>query len=132
MNRKYSFFVIVFILTGFSVDNFAKSNFFVHSYQYTCFFLLLSVECSFGYFGEQCNGICGHCKDNSACHHFTGTCAKGCAPGYRFPKCTEGIYHTVFKKNTICYHVQNITYLAKMLQTKNLHVIKNDLYFPKI
>lgn len=98
MNRKYSFFVIVFILTGFSVDNFAKSNFFVHSYQYTCFFLLLSVECSFGYFGEQCNGICGHCKDNSACHHITGTCAKGCAPGYRFPKCTEGIYHTVFIK----------------------------------
>lgn len=32
MNRKYLFFVIVFILIGFFVDNFVKFNFFVYSY----------------------------------------------------------------------------------------------------
>lgn len=103
MNRKYLLQCFVIIL-GCNIKSFSyrqvflQSNVFVHSYQYTLLFLPFSKECSSGYFGEQCNGICGHCKDISACHHITGTCAEGCVPGYRFPKCTEGIYHTVFKK----------------------------------
>jgi hypothetical protein len=27
--------------------------------------------------------VCGHCKNNEACHHINGSCFHGCAPGYK-------------------------------------------------
>lgn len=48
-------------------------------------------ECTIGYYGEQCNTSCGHCLNNSGCHHVTGACVKGCEPGYQEPTCKEGM-----------------------------------------
>lgn len=53
------------------------------------FFSLL--ECMPGSFGQQCNNSCGHCFNQTACHHVTGTCAKGCEPGYQASNCIGGI-----------------------------------------
>lgn len=46
--------------------------------------------CTAGYYGEQCNGICGHCLNNSACDD-TGVCEQGCEPGYEGEKCIKGM-----------------------------------------
>lgn len=46
-----------------------------------------------GYYGEQCNSICGHCLNNSACDHDTGVCEQGCEPGYEGEKCIKGMWH---------------------------------------
>lgn len=55
------------------------------------FIYFSSLECLPGNFGQQCNNSCGHCFNQSACHHVTGICAKGCEPGYQSSNCTEGI-----------------------------------------
>lgn len=53
---------------------------------------LFSVECSAGFYGEQCKSNCGHCVNQTTCHYFTGACENECEPGYMSPNCTEGIF----------------------------------------
>lgn len=48
------------------------------------------LECIAGYYGEECGSICGYCRDNTTCHHVTGSCNEGCQSGYQEPNCTEG------------------------------------------
>lgn len=55
------------------------------------------LECSDGFYGEECSSSCGHCLNDSACHHVTGTCDQGCEPGYQAPNCTEGILCNIKK-----------------------------------
>lgn len=50
----------------------------------------IRLECIEGYYGEECGSICGYCLDNTTCHHVTGSCDKGCQPGYQEPNCTLG------------------------------------------
>lgn len=47
-------------------------------------------ECIAGFYGENCNNSCGHCLNETACHHVTGMCDVECDPGYLTPYCTEG------------------------------------------
>lgn len=49
------------------------------------------IECMVGFYGDKCNSSCGHCLNNTACHHITGVCNQQCEPGYQAPNCTEGI-----------------------------------------
>lgn len=53
---------------------------------------MFSVECSTGFYGQQCKRKCGLCVNQITCHHFTGACVNGCEPGYMSPNCTEGIF----------------------------------------
>lgn len=65
------------------------------------FFFLISdilLECRYGYYGERCSNECGHCLNNTACHHVTGTCENGCEPGYKAPNCTDGIIYIFYYK----------------------------------
>eukprot|EP00105_Crassostrea_gigas_P011263 XP_011426840.1 PREDICTED: receptor-type tyrosine-protein phosphatase mu-like isoform X2 [Crassostrea gigas] len=41
-----------------------------------------------GRWGENCNEVCGFCKDGAACDMSTGSCPAGCSAGYRTSKCT--------------------------------------------
>lgn len=43
-----------------------------------------------GRWGENCNEVCGFCKDGAACDMSTGLCPAGCSAGYRTSKCTVG------------------------------------------
>ncbi|XP_052271480.1 multiple epidermal growth factor-like domains protein 10 [Dreissena polymorpha] len=45
--------------------------------------------CPSGVYGPQCALPCANCKDGAACHHVTGRCPAGCAPGFKGDKCTD-------------------------------------------
>ena len=47
-------------------------------------------ECDGGKYGQDCGNTCGSCINETQCHHINGTCLKGCDPGYKGDKCTEG------------------------------------------
>lgn len=73
---------------------------FKHQWAYSDIFFLISdilLECRYGYYGERCSNECGHCLNNTACHHVTGTCVNGCEPGYKAPNCTKGIIYFFIK-----------------------------------
>lgn len=53
-------------------------------------FFLSFLECSAGYYGENCSVSCGHCLNKTACDHITGICIQGCEPGYQAVNCTQG------------------------------------------
>lgn len=52
--------------------------------------LLFLLECTAGFYGDQCASSCGRCQDDSACQHVTGACDNGCQPGYQEPDCNKG------------------------------------------
>lgn len=52
--------------------------------------IFIRLECIAGYFGDDCERICGYCLDNTTCHHVTGSCSIGCQPGYQELNCTKG------------------------------------------
>ncbi|XP_046564718.1 low-density lipoprotein receptor-related protein 4-like [Haliotis rubra] len=73
-----------------------------------------SVTCPSGQYGTRCE-TCGHCE-NGFCETTTGVCLRGCAPGYRMPKCREGCNAGTFgvkcqstcfncKRESTCDHV---------------------------
>lgn len=43
--------------------------------------------CRKGSFGDQCNLICGHCRNVNQCSHINGTCLAGCGAGYQGDLC---------------------------------------------
>lgn len=45
----------------------------------------ISIECMAGFYGDACSNSCGHCLNNTACHHV------GCESGYRAPNCSIGM-----------------------------------------
>lgn len=60
------------------------------------------IACSEGYFGENCNSSCGHCLNETACHHINGTCDDECDPGYQAPYCKDGkIYSFLYAKHIL-------------------------------
>ncbi|XP_046582951.1 scavenger receptor class F member 1-like [Haliotis rubra] len=74
----------------------------------------LLVTCPSGQYGTRCE-TCGHCE-NRFCEKTTGVCLRGCAPGYRMPKCREGCNAGTFgvkcqstcfncKRGSTCDHV---------------------------
>lgn len=58
-------------------------------------------------YGENCAEKCGSCF-NSECHHFNGTCMKGCDRGFHGPKCIKGnlIYNTI--KSSCCFFASKV------------------------
>ncbi|XP_065923424.1 uncharacterized protein [Magallana gigas] len=43
--------------------------------------------CQNNTFGGSCSENCGHCLSGLQCHHVTGSCYLGCAPGYYGSQC---------------------------------------------
>lgn len=52
--------------------------------------IVVSIECTAGWYGDQCNNSCGYCLNGAPCFHVSGSCDHGCQPGYQVPHCTEG------------------------------------------
>lgn len=46
--------------------------------------------CQNNTFGSGCSENCGHCLRGLQCHHVTGSCNFGCAPGYYGSQCKTG------------------------------------------
>lgn len=46
--------------------------------------------CQNNTFGGGCSESCGHCVSGLQCHHVTGSCYLGCAPGYYGSQCKTG------------------------------------------
>lgn len=46
--------------------------------------------CQNNTFGGGCSENCGHCLSGLQCHHVTGSCYLGCAPGYYGSQCKTG------------------------------------------
>lgn len=57
----------------------------------------ISIECMAGFYGDVCSNSCGHCLNNTACHHVTGICDQGCESGYRAPNCSIGMIQLKYK-----------------------------------
>lgn len=70
------------------------------------------LECSTGFYGEQCGSKCDHCLNDTACDHITGYCLKGCEPGYQGINCTIGKWY---------YH--------QIIITKHIHVYYSEMFF---
>lgn len=52
------------------------------------------LACGKGKYGINCSQTCGHCFNNTACHHENGTCQQGCAAGYKTHKCNTSKRYT--------------------------------------
>lgn len=50
-------------------------------------FCVMLVECSAGHYGNDCNSICGNCKDKDVCDGGDGHCPNGCKENWQGPKC---------------------------------------------
>lgn len=66
--------------------------------------LSLFSECLAGFYGENCNYLCGHCLNEKTCHHINGMCDEECYTGYQTPLCTKGDDYctNTFDKYYIC------------------------------
>ncbi|XP_062580036.1 tenascin-like [Saccostrea cucullata] len=49
------------------------------------------MACDSNMFGKDCSKLCGSCRDETQCHHITGTCHLGCNSGYIGDAYNEGI-----------------------------------------
>lgn len=47
-------------------------------------------ECLDQTYGQECQQICGNCKNKEPCHHVNGSCPDGCDNGYYGNKCNLG------------------------------------------
>lgn len=47
----------------------------------------IPIACDRGWYGADCNGICGHCRDVDQCSHINGTCLTGCSAGFQGDLC---------------------------------------------
>lgn len=61
--------------------------------------VFFTIECKAGFYGKNCNTTCGKCLNSTTCHHITGSCDKGCDPGYEGLACKKGMR---FRKMHIC------------------------------
>lgn len=49
--------------------------------------------CKSGTYGEQCNNICGHCRDGGISHHNNGSCLNGCLGDFcKADKCHKQVF----------------------------------------
>lgn len=46
------------------------------------------VECSHGFYGQQCEKRCGKCKGGMICNTSSGICPDGCHEHWSPPSCT--------------------------------------------
>lgn len=51
------------------------------------------LACDNRTYGTNCSKECGFCFGREQCHHVSGTCLKGCDPGYKAGACKERKLH---------------------------------------
>lgn len=70
----------------------------LYIYIYWCLLFYL-IECSPGYYGDECNEVCGKCASSAACDSRSGDCPGECVGNWQKPKCTgkKFINQHVFK-----------------------------------
>lgn len=79
--------------------------------------IALFLACNKGRYGLNCSQVCGHCKENTHCHHISGLCDWGCDTGYRGNQCTQSKFHFVHTKN------MNYTTMKQFEQELKSHLI---------
>lgn len=86
-------------------------------------------ECDDYRFGKNCSKQCGHCYNNSSCHHINGTCVEGCDRGYQGTKCMQSMqrlysyYFNVYVLHVLdryCRAISQNVYLKITLSIKSL------------
>ena len=45
------------------------------------------TACRLGYYGSDCNNVCGKCAGNDVCNNHTGDCPGECFGNLQKPKC---------------------------------------------
>lgn len=58
-------------------------------------------ECLHGYYGSNCDNICGYCASGTMCNKFTGQCSRGCEDSYLGVMCTGIVYFGDESKNEL-------------------------------
>lgn len=53
------------------------------------FSLQITKACDIGWFGLNCQHVCGHCFKAEHCFPTNGSCFGGCMEGYREEMCSE-------------------------------------------
>ncbi|KAK3091928.1 hypothetical protein FSP39_023778 [Pinctada imbricata] len=67
--------------------------------------------CSKGYFGPQCQDVCGYCHEGAACRPTDGHCLRGCSAGWMGAMCKTGCPFGKYGVNcsVICGHCKEIS-----------------------
>ena len=60
-------------------------------------FILLTIACSDGVYGQNCAITCGNCASGEACNHIDGMCPSGCEPGWEGGLCIQGIIIIIYR-----------------------------------
>lgn len=55
-------------------------------------YISFTTVCDKNMFGKGCAKRCGHCRNDTHCHHVNGSCLNGCEAGYKGNHCIDGIY----------------------------------------
>lgn len=66
--------------------------------------ITLFLACNKGRYGLNCSQVCGHCKENTHCHHISGLCDWGCDTGYRGNQCTQLVSFCAYKEYELYYN----------------------------
>lgn len=73
------------------------------------------IECTAGYYGNNCSNTCGNCANGASCNHVTGNC-----PGV-IPRCRVGWKGEQCKSGKILNYIPNYKYYIpnyKFVHTK--------------
>lgn len=82
-------------------------------------------ECDDFRFGKNCGRQCGHCYNNSSCHHINGTCVDGCDRGYQGTECMQ-------RKHRLCLYYFNVQTLTTKFHGRVIILLryKRNLLYP--
>lgn len=59
--------------------------------KYFLFYCFFFIECNVGYYGKNCNNMCGYCWNKIFCYYVNGICDEECDFGYLVLYCFKGM-----------------------------------------
>lgn len=51
----------------------------------------VKLDCTVGFYGDDCDKICGQCMDGTSCNVSSGVCPSGCRNNWEGPMCTGNV-----------------------------------------
>ena len=98
---------------------------YLGSYKFLCWYGALSTGCNIaGRWGENCNEVCGFCKNGADCDKSTGACPAGCSAGYRTTKCTVGEFGLRFTVTWSVFTTMLWQCVRLSIEMKYMHEMK--------